>query len=43
MPSAGDAYTITEKTKAKRLKDRATYDKETVHAILDEAFIAHVG
>ena len=34
---------MSDKTKVKRLKDRGTYDKKTVHSILDEAFIAHVG
>ena len=27
----------------KRLKNRAVYDKAAIHAILDEAFIGHVG
>lgn len=45
LPLAGtsDSYEVTDKTKVKRLKDRGTYDRKTVHAILDEAFIAHVG
>jgi len=43
MSSTGDAYAVTDKTKVKRLKDRATYDRATVHSILDEAMIAHVG
>lgn len=34
---------MTERTKVKRLKDRGVYDRDTIHAILDEAFIAHVG
>ena len=34
---------MTERTKVQRLKARAVYDREAVHAILDEAFIAHVG
>lgn len=38
-----ESYVITDKTKVKRLKDRGTYDRKTVHSILDEAFIAHVG
>ena len=36
-------YTPTERTRVKRLPDRGKYDSETVFAILDEAFICHVG
>jgi hypothetical protein len=43
VPTTGDTYAVTDKTRAIRLKDRATYDRATVHAILDEALIAHVG
>lgn len=43
MNAEKDAYTVTERTKVKRLKDRGHYDRETVHSILDEAFVAHVG
>jgi len=34
--------TPTERTKIKRHPERAVYDRETVHAILDEAFLCHV-
>jgi nitroimidazol reductase NimA-like FMN-containing flavoprotein (pyridoxamine 5'-phosphate oxidase superfamily) len=37
------AYQPTERTKLRRLPERAAYDQETVHAILDEGFICHVG
>jgi nitroimidazol reductase NimA-like FMN-containing flavoprotein (pyridoxamine 5'-phosphate oxidase superfamily) len=37
------AYRPTERTKLRRLPERAAYDRETVHAILDEGFICHVG
>jgi uncharacterized protein len=37
------AYQPTERTKLRRLPERAAYDRETVHAILDEGFICHVG
>ncbi|HTD34013.1 MAG TPA: pyridoxamine 5'-phosphate oxidase family protein [Candidatus Elarobacter sp.] len=30
-------------TRVRRLAERARYDEETVHAILDEAYVAHVG
>jgi nitroimidazol reductase NimA-like FMN-containing flavoprotein (pyridoxamine 5'-phosphate oxidase superfamily) len=33
----------TARTTVRRLPERATYDRETVHAILDEGFVAHVG
>ncbi|MGH8231798.1 MAG: pyridoxamine 5'-phosphate oxidase family protein [Steroidobacteraceae bacterium] len=39
MPS----YTQTTRTKVRRLAKRASYDQAEVHAILDEAFICHVG
>lgn len=33
----------TAKTSVKRLPKRGNYDRETINAILDEAFICHVG
>src|SRR2546421_8961536 len=33
----------TERTKIHRLPDRGRYDRDTIHAILDEALICHVG
>jgi hypothetical protein len=36
-------YTPTERTKVRRLRKRGVYDKAQVHAILDEAFMCHVG
>ena len=38
-----DRYQRTERTRVRRLPERATYDRATVHAILDEAFLCHVG
>jgi nitroimidazol reductase NimA-like FMN-containing flavoprotein (pyridoxamine 5'-phosphate oxidase superfamily) len=38
-----DHYQRTERTRARRLPERAAHDRATVHAILDEAFICHVG
>ena len=35
--------TQTERTKVKRLPARGHYDRDTIHAILDEGFICHVG
>ena len=33
----------TDRTRIRRLPDRARYDADTIHAILDEALICHVG
>ena len=33
----------TERTTVKRIPKRGSYDRETINAILDEAFICHVG
>jgi hypothetical protein len=33
----------TERSGVKRLPKRGAYDAETIHAILDAAFVAHVG
>lgn len=33
----------TERTRARRLHERASYDRETIHAILDAGLICHVG
>jgi hypothetical protein len=37
-----DTYAKTRLNKVRK-SDRASYDKETVHAVLDEGFLAHVG
>jgi hypothetical protein len=34
---------ITERTRVRRLSKRASYDVATIHAILDEALICHIG
>jgi uncharacterized protein len=36
-------YQTTERTRVRRLPERAAYDRQTVHAILDEGFVCHVG
>ena len=38
-----DRYQRTERTRVRRLPERATYDRATVHAILDEGFLCHLG
>ena len=35
--------TLSNRTKVKRLPDRGHYDRETIHAILDEGLVCHVG
>ncbi|MFF9133600.1 MULTISPECIES: pyridoxamine 5'-phosphate oxidase family protein [unclassified Streptomyces] len=37
------AYTPTDRTVPTRSADRARYDKELVHAILDEGYVCHLG
>jgi len=37
------AYTPTDRTVPTRSPNRAVYDKELVHSILDEAYICHLG
>ncbi|MFI6558652.1 pyridoxamine 5'-phosphate oxidase family protein [Streptomyces sp. NPDC050534] len=37
------AYTPTDRTVPTRSAERASYDKELVHAILDEAYVCHLG
>ncbi|WP_327251637.1 pyridoxamine 5'-phosphate oxidase family protein [Streptomyces sp. NBC_01244] len=40
-PAAG--YAPTERTVPTRSRDRARYDRETVHSILDQAYLCHLG
>ena len=37
------AYIQTEQTRLRRRPQRGTYDRETVHAILDAALVCHIG
>jgi uncharacterized protein len=41
--SAGSAYAPTDRTVPTRYRERARYDRATVHGVLDEALICHVG
>ncbi|MFE9027755.1 pyridoxamine 5'-phosphate oxidase family protein [Streptomyces iakyrus] len=41
QPETG--YTPTDRTVPTRSPDRASYDKDLVHAILDEAYVCHLG
>ena len=36
-------FAPTPRTRVQRLPDRGKYDRETVHAILDQGFVCHVG
>ncbi len=35
-------YAVSKQNKVRQLREKATYDKETVHGILDSAMLAHV-
>ncbi|MGW7369625.1 pyridoxamine 5'-phosphate oxidase family protein [Streptomyces sp. NPDC054841] len=37
------AYRTTERTVPTRARERASYDRELVHSILDEAYVCHLG
>ncbi|WJV50167.1 pyridoxamine 5'-phosphate oxidase family protein [Streptomyces flavofungini] len=45
QPAAPDSapYTPTDRTVPTRSRDRAAYDRELVHAILDESYVCHLG
>jgi len=38
----GNEYTVSKKNKVRQLREKAAYDKETVHGVLDSGLIAHV-
>lgn len=38
-----DSYAPTSRTVPTRSKERARYDRETVHSILDQAYVCHLG
>ena len=39
----GNEYELSKQNKVRQLREKAAYDKETVHAILDSALLASVG
>ena len=41
--AVGEAYPPTSRTVPTRYRERARYDRTTVHGVLDEALICHVG
>ncbi|MFI8181312.1 pyridoxamine 5'-phosphate oxidase family protein [Actinacidiphila glaucinigra] len=42
-PSAADAYAPTDRTVPTRSRERASYDRDLVHAILDADYLCHLG
>lgn len=42
-PEAATAYDPTGRTVPTRSRERASYDREQVHSILDEAYVCHLG
>ena len=42
-PESGEAGAPSARTIVKRGPRRAVYEREAIHAILDEAFVCHVG
>lgn len=43
MSESAEAYEPTERTIPTRARERASYDRELVHSILDTAYICHLG
>ncbi|MDQ1021154.1 pyridoxamine 5'-phosphate oxidase family protein [Streptomyces afghaniensis] len=42
-PPQPDAYTPTDRTVPTRAAHKASYDRDLVHSILDEAYVCHLG
>ena len=43
MNESVEIYAPTERSRVRRSPKRAAYDRDTVHAIIDEAVVCHVG
>ena len=43
MSPMPDQLTPTDRTKVRRLPERGTYDRDVIDAVIDEAYLAHVG
>ncbi|MFE9794124.1 pyridoxamine 5'-phosphate oxidase family protein [Streptomyces goshikiensis] len=43
VTTPGAAYEPTDRTVPSRSRERARYDRETVHSILDQAYLCHLG
>ena len=37
-----DAYEVSKQNKVRQIREKAAYDRETVHAVLDAGLVAHV-
>ena len=42
-PPPGQAQPASDRVRLRRKRERASYDRDVIHAILDEALIAHLG
>lgn len=42
-PSMAESLPVTERTRVRRVPQRATYDRAVIHAILDAGLVCHVG
>ena len=38
-----DTFAVTDRSQVRRKPERGAYDHDTAHAILDEAFVCHIG
>ena len=43
MTHVTDTYPITPRNKVRQIKEKARYEKDTVHQLLDAGLVAHVG
>src|SRR5438552_3251110 len=43
MSELTETFAVTDRTEVRRLPARASYDRAVAHAILDEAFVCHLG
>ena len=43
MTAVTNQYPVTRQNKVRQLKEKARYDKDTVHQLLDAGMVAHVG
>ena len=39
----GDQYEVSKQNKVRQIREKAAYDRTTVHAVLDAGIVAHVG
>ncbi|MCU1371024.1 MAG: hypothetical protein JWO77_2218 [Ilumatobacteraceae bacterium] len=41
--ATGEQLTETDRTRLRRKRERSSFDRAVVHAVLDEALVGHVG